>query len=159
MQHSGNNSATDFQKLWGRWNGLVSRFYDDPKVAWLMDTRIGQYLGSQPVLALTGLMFSAMAALPVGLFLSFALVTIVMSAVGFIFFEVFLLFIGGVILMCVLPGIALFAVMVALVSNALYVTSSNIFSRYYLTKGAEVLDDQEESMKSECETKKLKETQ
>uniref|UniRef100_A0A8C2ZFK5 Uncharacterized protein n=1 Tax=Cyclopterus lumpus TaxID=8103 RepID=A0A8C2ZFK5_CYCLU len=57
------------------------------QVAWLMDTRIGQYLGSQPVLALTGLMFSAMAALPVGLFLSFALVTIVMSAVGFIFFE------------------------------------------------------------------------
>lgn len=153
MQHNGsNNSVTEFQKLWGRWNGLLNRFYDDPKVTWLMDTRVGQYLSSHPVLALTGLLFSAMAALPVGLFLSFAVVTIVMSAVGFVFFELFLLFVGGVTLMCVLPGIALFSVMVAFISNALYVTSSNIFSRYYLTKGDKVLEDQEESKNSECES-------
>ncbi|XP_056263466.1 lipid droplet assembly factor 1-like isoform X2 [Pseudoliparis swirei] len=152
MQHSGSNSSmTDFQKLWARWDGLVNRFNDDPKVAWLMETRIGQYLSSQPVLALAGLMFSAMAALPVGIFLSFALVTIVMSVVGFVFFEMFLLFIGGMILMCVLPGIALFSVMVAFISNALYVTSANIFNCYYLTKGGKVLDDHEESMESKYE--------
>ncbi|XP_068435287.1 lipid droplet assembly factor 1-like [Clinocottus analis] len=153
MQHNGsNNSVTEFQKLQGRWNDLLSRFFDDPKVAWLLDTRVGQYLSSHPVLALSGVMFSAMAALPVGLFLSFALVTIVMSAVGFVFFEVFLLFVAGVTLMCVLPGIAFFSLMVAFISNGLYVTGVNIFSRYSLTNGGKVLEDQEESTKSECES-------
>lgn len=52
-----------------------------------MNTRIGQYLRSHPALSLAVLLFSAMAALPVGLFLTFALVTIIMSAVCFVFFE------------------------------------------------------------------------
>uniref|UniRef100_A0A3B5LNQ9 Uncharacterized protein n=1 Tax=Xiphophorus couchianus TaxID=32473 RepID=A0A3B5LNQ9_9TELE len=41
----------------------------------------------RPFLALALLLFSAMAALPVGVFLLFALITIVMSVVGFVFFE------------------------------------------------------------------------
>lgn len=57
------------------------------QVEQLMDTRAGQYLSSHPFLALNVLLFGAAAALPVGLFLSFALVTLVMSAVGFLCFE------------------------------------------------------------------------
>lgn len=57
------------------------------QVSQLMNTRIGQYLSSHPVLALAVMLFGAMAALPVGLFLTFALVTITVSAVGFVFFE------------------------------------------------------------------------
>lgn len=53
----------------------------------MMETRVGRYLRSHPVLGLTAMLFGVMAALPVGLFLIFALVTIVMSAVGFVFFE------------------------------------------------------------------------
>lgn len=52
-----------------------------------MNSRIGQYLSSHPVLALIVLLFSALAALPAGLFLTFALVTSVMCAVGFVFIE------------------------------------------------------------------------
>lgn len=52
-----------------------------------MNTRIGQYLSSHPVFALTVLVFSAFAALPVGLFLTFAFVTFIMCAVGFVFIE------------------------------------------------------------------------
>lgn len=52
-----------------------------------MKTRMGQYLSSHPFLALTVLLFSAMAALPVGLFLTFALVTVIILAVVFVFFE------------------------------------------------------------------------
>lgn len=52
-----------------------------------MNTSVGQYLGSHPLVALTVMVFSAMAALPVGLFLIFALVTMVISAVGFVFVE------------------------------------------------------------------------
>lgn len=50
--------------------------------------------------------------------------------------SVFLLFIGGLILLCVLSGIALLSVLGSLFFNAIYVTTSNILSCYYpqLTK-------------------------
>lgn len=57
------------------------------QVAQMMNTRIGRYLSSHPLFALTVMLFSAMAALPVGLFLIFALSTTIMSAVAFVFFE------------------------------------------------------------------------
>ncbi|XP_078125099.1 lipid droplet assembly factor 1-like isoform X1 [Sander vitreus] len=149
MQHSSSSSVTDFQQLWGSWTTILKRFHDDPKVAQLKSTRLGQYLSSHPFFALTVLLFSALAALPVGLFLSFALVTCIMSAVGFVFFEVFLLFVGGLTLLCLLPGIALFSVMVSVIFNALYITISNILIRYYphLTKKGKVQEEE-----SECET-------
>ncbi|KAM6913378.1 lipid droplet assembly factor 1-like [Lycodopsis pacificus] len=154
MEHNGRTSVTEFQKLWGRWTNLLNRFYGDPKVELLMDTRIGQSLSSHPLLALAVLLFGVMAALPVGLFLSFAFVTVVMTAVGFVFFEVFLLCVGGLTLLSLLPGIAIFSVMVSLVFNALYVTVSKVVSRYYkrLTKEGKVLEDQGESVESECDT-------
>uniref|UniRef100_A0AAQ4PYU3 Transmembrane protein 159 n=1 Tax=Gasterosteus aculeatus aculeatus TaxID=481459 RepID=A0AAQ4PYU3_GASAC len=163
MQQVSQKSGPDFQRLWGRWAGLFKPIYGDSRVTrnficqsenlpllcvrvcvflsiivWesllqveqLMDTRAGQYLSSHPFLALNVLLFGAAAALPVGLFLSFALVTLVMSAV------VFLLFAGGLTLLSVLPGIALFSVSASVIFNALYVTTYNIFSRYFphLTK-------------------------
>nr|XP_046271907.1 lipid droplet assembly factor 1-like [Scatophagus argus]XP_046271908.1 lipid droplet assembly factor 1-like [Scatophagus argus]XP_046271909.1 lipid droplet assembly factor 1-like [Scatophagus argus]XP_046271910.1 lipid droplet assembly factor 1-like [Scatophagus argus]XP_046271911.1 lipid droplet assembly factor 1-like [Scatophagus argus]XP_046271912.1 lipid droplet assembly factor 1-like [Scatophagus argus] len=123
MNHSG---VTEFQQLCGSWTTLVNRLYDDPKVSQLMNTRIGQYLSSHPALALTVVLFSTIAVLPVGLFLIFALVTIVMSAVGFVFFEVFLLFVGGLSLLCVLSGIALFSVVASFVFSVFYMAISNV---------------------------------
>ncbi|XP_037647012.1 lipid droplet assembly factor 1-like [Sebastes umbrosus] len=157
MQHSSsNNGVTDLQQLWGRWNTMLNSFYDDPKVAQVMSTRMGQYLSSHPFLALTLLVFGFMSAIPVGLFLSFALVTFIMSAVGLVFFEVFLLFVGGLTLLSVLSGIALFSVMVSVILNVLYITMSNILIRYYphLIKQGKVQEEE-----SEYETSKLKETQ
>ncbi|XP_033945483.1 lipid droplet assembly factor 1-like [Pseudochaenichthys georgianus] len=146
--------VAEFQQLFGSWATLLSRLYDDPKVAQLMKTRIRQYLNSHPFFALTVMLFGAMSAIPVGMFLSFALVTIIMSAVGLVFFEAFLLFVGGTTLLCVLSGIALFSVMVSFIFNALYFTISNILSRYNpnLTKQH---DFQEKE--SEGETSKTKE--
>lgn len=132
-----------------------------------MNTSVGQYLGSHPLVALTVMVFSAMAALPVGLFLIFALVTMVISAVGFVFVEggcaqvnadifpdcfhtsvrdkllvffpslppVTVLFLGGMSLLCVLSGIALFSVFASLILMALYITISHILVYYpQLTK-------------------------
>uniref|UniRef100_A0A671XZQ2 Transmembrane protein 159 n=1 Tax=Sparus aurata TaxID=8175 RepID=A0A671XZQ2_SPAAU len=136
MDHSSNNSVTEFQQLWGSWNTLLDRVHDDPRVSQLMNTRIGQYLSSHPVLALAVMLFGAMAALPVGLFLTFALVTITVSAVGFVFFEAVLLFVGGVSLLCVLSGIAFFSVVVSFIFNVFYIAVSTILKSYYphLTK-------------------------
>lgn len=57
------------------------------QVARLLNTRLGRYLSSHSFVALTALMFCAMAAVPVGLFVTFAVVTMMISAVGFVFCE------------------------------------------------------------------------
>ncbi|XP_022608377.1 promethin isoform X1 [Seriola dumerili] len=155
-----NSSVTNFQQLQERWTTLLNRLHDDPKVTQnvtqVMETRLGQYLSSHPVLALTVMVFGVMAALPVGLFLVFALVTIIMSAVGFIFFEVFLLFVGGLTLLCVLSGLAFFAVMVSVIFNVFYITIFNILNYYdsRLTKQHKV-----QGKENNCESSKLKEMQ
>lgn len=129
------------------------------QVAQLMKTRLGQYLRTRPFLTLTLLLFSALAALPVGLFLMFALVTIVISIVGFVFFEggwnqvslhshfvlfclffstsclflcllVFLLLVGGVTLLSVLSGVALFSLLVSVIVNTLLFTVPSLLKRY-----------------------------
>lgn len=136
QRRSSNSSVTEFQQLWESWTPLLDRLYNDPKISQLMNTRTGQYLSSHPVLGLTVLLFSAIAALPVGLFLTFALVTFVMSVVGVVFFEAFLLFVGGLSLLCVLSGIALFSVVVSFIVYVFYITISYVLRYYYphLTK-------------------------
>ncbi|TKS91934.1 Promethin Transmembrane protein 159 [Collichthys lucidus] len=129
MEHS--SSVSEFQQLWGGWNILVNYLYSDPRVSQLMNTRIGQYLSSHPVLSLAVLLFSALAALPVGIFLTFALVTVIMSAVGFVFIEAFLLFVGGLSLLCVLSGIALFSVVVSFIAKVFFIAVSNLLKNYY----------------------------
>ncbi|XP_069558882.1 lipid droplet assembly factor 1-like isoform X2 [Brachyistius frenatus] len=138
MQNSSsNNGVIGYQQLRGRWTTLLNRLNDDPKVALVMNSRLGQYLSRHPSLALTALVFGAMAALPTGLFLSFALVTMTMSVVGFVFFEVFLLFVGGVTLLSVLSGIGFFSVLVSGIIYASYITIINPLYRNYphLIKG------------------------
>ncbi|KAM9393646.1 lipid droplet assembly factor 1-like isoform 2-T2 [Pholidichthys leucotaenia] len=145
-RRSRSRSRTELQQLWGRWTTMLERLRDDPKVAPVLNTGIGQYLISQPFLALAVLLFSAIAALPVGIFLTFALVTIIMSVVGFVFFEAFLLFIGGLSLLCVLIGIALFSVLASVIINAVYATIFNLLGRYYphLTKQGSVQEKETE---------------
>ncbi|XP_013865573.1 promethin isoform X2 [Austrofundulus limnaeus] len=117
-------------QLWERWLTFLNHLQHDPRVAQLMKTRLGQYLRTRPFLALTLLLFGALAALPVGLFLSFALVTVVISVVGFVFFEVFLLLVGGLTLLSVLSGVALFSLLVSVIVNTLLFTVPSLLKRY-----------------------------
>lgn len=130
MQRSSSSSSLTKQ-LGQRWLTLMNRLQEDPKLAQVMSTRIGQYLRRRPFLALALLLFSAMAALPTGLFLLFALITIVMSVVGFVFFEVFLLFVGGMTLLSVLSGIGLFSLLVSVIVTGVFVTIPNLLKRFY----------------------------
>lgn len=118
------SSSQSFNPLWNQFRG-------DPRVAWLLNTRLGQYLQQHPVYGLTVLLFSAMAALPVGLFVIFALVTLVMSAVGFVFFEVFLLVVAGLTLLFTLSGLAAFSVVASFIFSTIYMISTNIYRGYY----------------------------
>uniref|UniRef100_A0A3Q4G4N7 Promethin-like n=1 Tax=Neolamprologus brichardi TaxID=32507 RepID=A0A3Q4G4N7_NEOBR len=134
MQSSSSESGADFEQLKKRWTALVKHLKDDPRVAQLLNTRLGRYLSSHSFVALTALMFCAMAAVPVGLFVTFAVVTMMISAVGFVFS--FLLFVGGLALLWVLSGIALFAIVASAVVNVLHVTTFSLLNHYYphLTK-------------------------
>lgn len=141
-------SSSRLRQLNERWTVLLDRLQEDPKVALVMNSRIGQYLSSHPFVALSVMLFSAMAAVPFGLFLTFALVTIIMAAVGFVFFEAFLLFVGGMTLLCVLSGIGVFSVLVAVIINVVYMTSSSLMSRYN-TRQTEVSPSQEKDSDGE----------
>ncbi|XP_069380732.1 lipid droplet assembly factor 1 isoform X2 [Paralichthys olivaceus] len=124
------SSGTAPQRMQGSWTTLLSHLTENPDAVQVMKTRLLQYLGSHPFLTLTLMLFGAMAAVPVGLFLIFALVTTIMSAVGFVFFEVFLLFVAGLTLLCVLCGLAFFSVTVSLILNAFHISLSNVLKYY-----------------------------
>ncbi|KAF3700195.1 Promethin Transmembrane protein 159 [Channa argus] len=157
MQRSSISSSsikreTDFQQLWARWTPLLNRLHDIPKVTEVMNSRVGRYLSSHPFLALAAVLFGTMAAVPVGLFLTFALVTIIMSAVGFVFCEVFLLFVAGLTLLTLLSGLALFSILVSLIVNGFYLIIFNVLKYYPLAKPSKF---QEESDSPTSEPKDL----
>nr|XP_043907332.1 lipid droplet assembly factor 1-like isoform X2 [Solea senegalensis] len=137
------SGVSDFQQLQERWSTQIQRLYVDsqPLISQAMNSRCGQYLSSHPFLALAVMLFSAMAALPVGLFLIFALVTVITSTVGFVFFEVFVLFAGMLTLLCVLSGLAIVSVIVSFILMAFYTTISNILM--YYSELAKQVQDQE----------------
>lgn len=115
---------TEFNRIQERWATLTDRLYNDPKISDLMSTGIGRYLDSHPVLALSVLVFCVLAALPIGLFLVFAIMVSVVTAVGCAVFEVALLSVGGMVLLCVLSGLALLSLAVSSVLSACSATTS-----------------------------------
>uniref|UniRef100_A0A3P9MK42 Promethin n=1 Tax=Oryzias latipes TaxID=8090 RepID=A0A3P9MK42_ORYLA len=153
MQQSSSSSRL-MPKLWERWTSLVKNLQEDPWVARLMTTRIGQYVSSHPFLALTLLMFSIMAALPVGIFFTFALVTAIVSATGFVFVEVILLIVGGLTLLSILVGIALFSLLVSVVVNAFISSIPSQLKNYYTHWAKNAVN---QAQKTENETSGLKE--
>ncbi|XP_072298305.1 lipid droplet assembly factor 1-like [Eucyclogobius newberryi] len=109
---------------------LLNQLCEEPRVAWLMNTRPGQYLRQHPVFGLTAFLFTSMAALPVGLFVVFALVTLVMSAVGFVFIEVILLFVAGLTLLFTLSGLAFFSVVASFIFGTFYIMITSFYKGY-----------------------------
>ncbi|KAJ0058118.1 hypothetical protein NL108_007401 [Boleophthalmus pectinirostris] len=110
---------------------LLNQLCEDPRVAWLLNTRLGQYLRQHPVFGLSVLLFTSMAVLPVGLFVVFALVTLVMSAVGFVFVEVFLLFVAALTLLFTLSGLAFFSLVASFIFGTFYMMVLNLYRGYY----------------------------
>ncbi|KAJ8344925.1 hypothetical protein SKAU_G00291180 [Synaphobranchus kaupii] len=120
-----------------RFHTLMESLNSDPKMAEFMNTSLGKYLNSHPFLALSLLVFGALAIVPVGLFLVFAMVTLISATVGFVFLEVFLLSLGGATLLCVLCGVAMVAIIVTSILSVVYVTTSNMLNLYYSQRVSE----------------------
>ncbi|XP_036408098.1 lipid droplet assembly factor 1-like [Megalops cyprinoides] len=112
-------------------HAMMDHMHRDPKMAELMNTSLGRYLNSHPFFALALLVFGAMATVPIGLFLGFAMITFIGATIGFVLLEVFLLSLGGATLLCVLCGLAVLAIAVSSILSAVYITTSNILNFYY----------------------------
>ncbi|KAM9780099.1 lipid droplet assembly factor 1-A-like [Neosynchiropus ocellatus] len=113
----------------------------DPRVSQLLSSRVGRYLTRHPPVALALLLFSVLSAPPVGLFLAFACVSILISFVGFVFFQVVLLFGVGVTLLSVLSGLAIFSVMTSVMVTVSYFTVANILNYFHPHSAAEVQEE------------------
>ncbi|KAJ8251152.1 hypothetical protein GJAV_G00217880 [Gymnothorax javanicus] len=120
-----------FHQFQNGFQALMNRLNSDPKIAEFMNTSLGKYFNNHPFLALSLLVFIALAIVPVGLFLVFVAVTFISATVGFVFLEVFLLTLGGATLLCILSGVALAASIVSIFLSAVYITISNVLHLYY----------------------------
>ncbi|KAL6477022.1 hypothetical protein MHYP_G00155210 [Metynnis hypsauchen] len=109
----------------------------DPKVAELLNTRVGKYLTEHPFLALVVLVFGLTASVPIGLFLAFAAVTFIAVTGCFIFVEIFLLMIGGTTLLCVLFCLAVVSFWVSCALSALYIVISHVLNFCFIPRTPE----------------------
>ncbi|XP_076853410.1 lipid droplet assembly factor 1-A-like [Brachyhypopomus gauderio] len=109
----------------------------DPRIAGLLNTKVGRYLSDQPFVALFLLVFGVIASVPVGLFLAFAAVTFVAVTTFFVFVEVFLLIAGGASLLCVLCCLAVVAFSVSCILSALYIITSHVLNYCFLLRVSE----------------------
>ncbi|XP_028311673.1 promethin-like [Gouania willdenowi] len=140
----------NLQQLYGRGMSLLKKIQADPRVAGVMSTRVYLYLSSHPFAALSLLIFSALAAVPFGVFFSLALIITTVSVLSFVFFEGFLLVFGVLTLLFVLSGIAFFSVFATLVLGTFYVTGSSISSRLFLRRNkVNVVKEKENGMTKE----------
>ncbi|XP_078415218.1 lipid droplet assembly factor 1-A-like [Cetorhinus maximus] len=104
--------SREMQDLQNRFNTMMHTINSNSKVAAFMSSSVGQYLDDHPFLALLLLVFTIMSALPVGLFLIFAVITSLLACIGFIVMEGLMLSIGGVILLCFLCGLVLISLVI-----------------------------------------------
>ncbi|XP_026997456.2 lipid droplet assembly factor 1-A isoform X1 [Tachysurus fulvidraco] len=102
-----------------------------------LNSNVGKYLSDHPFITLVLLVFSLTASVPIGLFLAFSAVTFITVTTYCILVEVFLLIIGGVILLCVLCCLAVVAFWISCVISVLYVISSHVLNYSNIPRTAE----------------------
>ncbi|XP_038676445.1 lipid droplet assembly factor 1-like [Scyliorhinus canicula] len=119
------------QDLQNRFNTMMHTINSNSKVAAFMSSSVGQYLDEHPFLALLLLVFTIMSAVPVGLFLIFAVVTSLLACIGFIVMEGLMLSIGGVVLLCFLFGLVLISLVITSFLAICIVTFSTTMNYYH----------------------------
>nr|XP_033770958.1 promethin isoform X2 [Geotrypetes seraphini] len=93
-----------------------------------LNSPIGQYLNEHPCVALTLLVFFAMSAIPIGLFLLLIIGTAVTACVGVIIIEGIVISVGGIALLCVLCGLAALSIAISGVLCVCYLALSSLIN-------------------------------
>ncbi|XP_051877878.1 lipid droplet assembly factor 1-A-like [Pristis pectinata] len=137
--------SREMQDLQNRFNTMMQRINSNSKVAAFMNSSLGRYLDDHPFLALLLLVFTIMSAVPVGLFLIFAVITSLLACVGFIIMEGLMLSVGGVILLCFLCGMVLISLAISSLLTICYFTFSTTMNYYH---SSSVASKKEETISS-----------
>ncbi|XP_067859376.1 lipid droplet assembly factor 1-like [Heptranchias perlo] len=123
--------SREMQDLQNRFNTMMHKINSNSKVAAFMSSSVGQYLDDHPFLALLLLVFTIMSAVPVGLFLIFAVITSLLACIGFIVMEGLMLSIGGVVLLCFLCGLILLSLAISSLLAICYFALSTAMNYYH----------------------------
>ncbi|XP_069763223.1 lipid droplet assembly factor 1-A-like [Narcine bancroftii] len=123
--------SREMQVLQNRFNTLMHTINSNSKVAAFMNSPLGHYLDDHPFLALLLLVFAIMSAVPVGLFLTFAVITSLLGCIGFIVMEGLMLSVGGVVLVCFLCGILLISFAISSLLAICYFIFSTTMTYYH----------------------------
>ncbi|XP_002740711.1 uncharacterized protein LOC100373492 [Saccoglossus kowalevskii] len=121
MAATTNQKYPSTEEVWDRFNKLKDRVDERLHVKDTFD-RIVEYGNEHPIVALSVIVAVALASIPVVVFVSFAITTIFISFLGFVFVEGTLLTFGGVVLSAILFFIAIFVLGLCLLATAAWFT-------------------------------------
>ncbi|XP_069839894.1 lipid droplet assembly factor 1 isoform X2 [Dendropsophus ebraccatus] len=122
------------QELQNRINSVMKTINNNSKVVAFMNSPVGQYLDERPFLSLSLLVFIALAAVPLGVFLTVIAGTAVISCLGVIVLEGVVVAVCGVALLCVLCGLIILSFGVSGVLSLCYLAFSSILNYMHTSR-------------------------
>ncbi|KAM4023761.1 lipid droplet assembly factor 1 [Anomaloglossus baeobatrachus] len=115
-------------------NSVMRTINNNSKVVAFMNSPVGQYLDERPFLSLSLLVFIALSAVPVGLFMTVIAVTAVTACLGLIILEGIVIAVCGITLLCVLCGLVLLSFGVSGVLSVCYLAVSSIINYMHTSR-------------------------
>ncbi|XP_053327639.1 lipid droplet assembly factor 1 isoform X2 [Spea bombifrons] len=122
------------QELQKQMNSVMLAINNNSKVAAFMNSPIGQYLDERPFMSLALLIFIALSAVPVGLFLTVIAGTAVVTCLGVIIIEGIIISVGGIALLCVLCGLVILSFGVSGILSVCYIAVSAILNYMHTSR-------------------------
>ncbi|XP_063790492.1 lipid droplet assembly factor 1 [Pseudophryne corroboree] len=134
MAHSESLCKEKMQDLQKQLSSVMHTINNNSKVVAFMNSPVGQYLDERPFMSLALLVFIALAAVPIGLFLTVIAGTAVVACLGVIIIEGVVVAVGGVLLLCVLCGLAILSFGVSGVLSVCYLAVSSILNYMHTSR-------------------------
>ncbi|XP_077172457.1 lipid droplet assembly factor 1 [Paroedura picta] len=127
--------AKEMKDLQERWRGMMKTVHSNSHVVAFMNSQLGQYLDRHPFVALSLLVFMAVSAVPVAIFLVFAISTSVIACIGVVIVEGFVVSLGGITLLCMLGGLGLVSLAVSAVLSISYLALTTMLKYWSAPNG------------------------
>ncbi|XP_056391427.1 lipid droplet assembly factor 1 [Hyla sarda] len=115
-------------------NSVMNTINNNSKVVAFMNSPFGQYLDERPFLSLSLLVFIALSAVPVGLFLTVIAGSAATACLGVIILEGIVIAVCGVALLCVLCGLVILSFGVSGVLSLCYLAVSSILNYMHTSR-------------------------
>ncbi|KAM8961375.1 lipid droplet assembly factor 1 [Pelodytes ibericus] len=122
------------QELQKQLNSVMQTINTNSKVVAFMNSPVGQYLDERPFMSFSLLIFIALSAVPVGLFLALVAGTLIATCLGVIIIEGIVIAVGGIALLCVLGGLVILAFGVSGVLTIAYTAVSSILNYMHTSR-------------------------